>query len=121
MNDKRAPIEAEAELIAEEPFDASDPIAVNRARKKAGRKKKNNLEFVEAMMSVPQGRKWLYNFMESCAVFGNPLVHGVDGHVDPLATHFRLGEQNAGKRVLSDLQNFPDYYAAMMRESKNSS
>lgn len=113
MSDARAPMEAEAELLAERPYDASDPDSVNQARKRAGRNKKNHLDFVQAMMSVPEGRRWVREMMESCRVFGNPVVMG-----DTHATYFQLGEQNVGKRILQDVQNFPENYALMMKEGK---
>lgn len=111
MVDIPATIEAENNL--EKPFDASDPEAVNVSRKKAGRKRRERLEFVEGMMTLHQGRKWLWELMEKCFVHGNPLVQG-----DTHATYFNLGQQNIGKLVLQDVQEFPELYVKMVKEAK---
>jgi len=107
------PSEAEAELVAEKPYDASDPEQVNQARKKAGRKKRGTLEFVKAIMTVPQGREWMYDMLVICKVFGSPLVPG-DTHY----TYHNLGEQNIGKKLLQDINtSAPDEYVMMIKEA----
>jgi hypothetical protein len=105
--------ELEAAELLETPFDAADPEAVNDARKKAGRRKTKRLEFVKAMMVLEEGRKWLWELMESCHIHSNPLVPN-----DTHSTYFNLGEQNIGKRVLSDVQHFPELYVKMCNENK---
>ncbi len=105
---------AEAEMLAEKGYDASDPEQVNQARKKAGRKKKEELDFVSAIMSVPQGRAWMYGLLAACKVFGSPIVQG-----DPYFTYHNIGEQNIGKKLLQEINDAaPDEYIMMMREAK---
>lgn len=112
MADRIQNIEAEDEI--DRAFDASDPKQVNNARKKGARKKAERLRVVEALMQHKEGRQWLREFMESCDIFGNPMVQG-----DPYGTHFRLGQQNAGKRVLMDIiAASPDNYVVMMKEGE---
>ena len=107
------PATAEAEDNLEQTYDAGDEESVSKARKKGGRNRRARLEFVEAVMQQPQGRKWFYELMEKCNMFGNPVVQG-DEHM----TYFRLGEQNIGKMILSDVQQFPELYVKMIGEAK---
>lgn len=107
------PLTLEAELLTEKSFDASDKAQVNEARKRAGRKTKEKFDFIKHMMDSPQGRKYFFDFMESCAVFSNPLVPQ-----DTHATYYHLGRQSVGKQILSEVQQFPDLYVLMMQESK---
>ncbi len=109
------PAVVEAEMNLEKPYDAGDPDAVASARKKGGRNRRARLEFVQAMMEMREGRKWLYDFMEFCFIHGNPVVQG-----DTHATYFQLGMQNAGKKILADVQEFPKLYVEMMTEGKES-
>ena len=105
---------AEAELIAEKPYDASDPEQVNNARKKSGRRKKENLDFIRAMMTIPDGRKWAYEQLVKCNVFSTPFMHGsTDG------TAFNCGMQNWGLQFLADITtSAPDKYVDMLKENK---
>lgn len=110
--DKIRQLEAENEV--EIPYDASDPKQVNTARKKASRKLSEKLEFVKAMMELTQGRKYLWDIMFACDVFGNPVG------IDPYDTYWKLGKQNMGKLILMDVQTFPDLYVKMVAENKQS-
>lgn len=107
------PATAEAEDNLEKPYDASDEAAVAAARKKGGRNRRARLEFIQAMMDLPEGRKWLWEIMQKCFVFGNPVVQS-DSH----ATYFNLGQQNIGKLILQDVQEFPELYIRMVIEAK---
>lgn len=107
------PATVESEINLDKGYDASDPEQVTKARKKAGSGHRERLEFVEAMLKLPQGRKYLFKLLEKCSVFGNPLVQG-----DTHSTYFRLGEQNVGKILLSDIQQFPELFVLMMGENK---
>lgn len=107
------PREAEANALIEQTFDASDPLQVNNARKKAGRKKREDLDFIQGVMSLAQGRKWVYEFLKECDVYGNPIVQG-----DTHATYFNLGKRNIGQLLLQDVQQFDDYYLKMLKEAR---
>lgn len=108
------PATLEAENNLERGYDASDPEQVNQSRKKAGRNRRARLEFVEGMMSLPQGRRWLWEIMSKCFVFSNPVVQG-----DTHATYFNLGQQNIGKLILQDVQEFAEFYVLMVKEAKD--
>ncbi len=106
--------EIEAAEMAEVQYDSSDPAQVNKAKSHAGRRKTKRLSFIQKMMEDPEGRRWIWEFMESCRVFSNPVVTG-DTHL----TYFQLGEQNVGKHLLFDTQAFPALYLQMTQEAKN--
>lgn len=108
------PATTEAEMLLEEPYNAGDPKAVNEARKKAARERKEELEFISAIMSSPQGRKWMFNIMNICKTFTSPIVPG-DTHF----TYHNLGEQNIGKKLLQDINDgAPQQYMVMITEAR---
>ena len=107
------PRDVEAERLAEIPFNASDPEQVNAARKKAARLERSRLRLVEELMKVKEGRMYVWDFLESCHINGNPVVPG-----DTQATYFNLGQQNVGKLVLMDAMQFPENYVLMVSEAK---
>jgi hypothetical protein len=108
------PAIAEAEMVAEKPYDAGDAEQVNEARKKAGRKKREDLDVVHALMQHAKGRMWLYEWLEACKIFSSPIV--------PNDTHFtyhNIGEQNIGKRLLQQItEAAPEQYMLMMQEAR---
>ena len=112
MADIPEEIEAEATTVVES-YDAGDPKQVNQARKRAGRRKKEELDFVEAMMKLPQGRKWLWELMEDCCIFGDPIVPR-----DLLSTGANIGKQDIGKKILANATKFPELYMKMCAESR---
>lgn len=108
------PAIAEAELLAQQPYNASDKKQVNNARKKVARERRDELDYVKAIMSTKQGRKWMYDMIVACKVFHNPVVQG-----DPYATYHNIGGQNLGKKLIQDINDAaPEEYVAMMREAK---
>lgn len=104
----------EAEEVAEETYDTSDPKAVNTIRKKAARTRADRLKFVEAAMSHEQGRAWFYDILLYCHIFRNSFED------DPYRTAFKCGENNIGLRILDDVQTAaPDNYLLMVKENKS--
>lgn len=104
---------AEAEFLAEQPYDASDPVQVNNARKKAARLERERLDFVKAILDLPQGRKWMWQLLERCYIHSNPVALG-----DTHATYQNLGRQDIGKSLLADAMQFPEEYVQMAKEAK---
>lgn len=104
----------EAEENAEAQYDAGDPEQVNLARKKAGRRKVNRLRVIEGLMSLPEGRKWMYDLLSRCHIYSTPFVAG-----DPYGTAFQAGEQNIGQMLLADVvAAAPENYILMCTEGK---
>lgn len=105
---------AEQEILSEEAYNAADKTAVNNARKKTARLRKEELEFISAIMSLPKGRKWMLNMLTICKTFNNPIVPG-DTHF----TYHNIGEQNIGKKLLQDINDAsPEQYTLMMKEAR---
>lgn len=106
--------EIQASDEAEKPVDTSDPVEVNKARKKAARTRADRLEFVKAAMTTIQGRAWFYDLIVRCHVFSTPF------DADPYRHAYRAGEANVGLMVLDDIQvAAPEDYLKMICENKS--
>lgn len=104
--------ENQANQEAEQPYDASDPKQVNKARQKAGRRKATELDVVRTVMGTTQGRSWMYSVLEMCMIYGNPFVPG-----QPDSTAFNLGMANVGKKLMQDIMSAaPEEYLKMCNE-----
>lgn len=101
------------QVFEEGAFDAADPSQVKAARKKAKLDKDNKDRVLRAMLDQREIRKYFYEFMQSCDVFGEPFVMG-----DMYATARNLGRQSAGKQMLIDVQKFPDLYIKLINENQ---
>ena len=106
-----------AEPIYKEPpkaFDASDPQEVNNARKKASRKKYDEINVLKALMSNKETRRWLHDQITFCDPLGNPFVpNGAD------STAFNLGLANYGKKLMADISAAaPEMYILMLKEAR---
>lgn len=105
--------ENEATENLEQTYDTSSPDQVNKARKKASRTRADRLRFVEAAMTMEQGRAWFYDLLLRCKIISTPY------NDDPYKTAFNCGQQNIGLMVLDDIQTAsPDNYNVMIKENK---
>ena len=103
----------EAKINAAEPYDASDRDSVNKSRSKAGRKKREHLEFVQKIMNDPRGREFFYRILVSCDVYRVPI-----NLINQRETDFRLGQMYIGQQLLADIKNSSlDLYTQMLREA----
>ncbi len=99
---------------AEDNYDTSDKEQVNKARKRASRTRADRLKFIEAAMTMEQGRAWFYDFLIRCHIFSTPFDS------DPYLHAYRAGEANMGLQVLSDIQETAaDSYIKMIKENKS--
>lgn len=94
-------------------YDASDPKQVKAARKKSKREAQNRQNVQEAIMQHYDGRKWLWEWMQSCYMFTDPVVPG-----DAYLTYLNLGRQLVGKRLLADAMEYSDLYVLMAKEAR---
>jgi hypothetical protein len=100
--------------VEKEQYDTSDPIEVNKARKRSARTRADRLKFVEAAMTMPEGRAWFYDFLMRCHIFSTPF------NEDPYIHAYRAGEANVGLQVLSDIQETAaQSYVLMVQENKS--
>ncbi len=99
--------------VKDEPYDTSDPEQVNKAKKRASRKREDRLKFVAAAMQHPEGRAWFYDQLVFCKVFSTPYTE------NPYDTAFRCGQANIGLRILADIQDAASKeYLLMIEENK---
>ena len=105
----------EDELPDDEAYDAADPEAVNKARKRAVRLHKKRVDFVKAMMDMHEGRMWLFDVLNMCHMAENTHTPG-----DTHTTAFKNGERNIGLKILADISEAnPDRYMLMLTEGKD--
>lgn len=95
------------------PYDANDPDAVEKAEKDGEMEENKRLNIVKLIMQAPEGRWWLYDLLEYCCIFSNPVVAG-----DPYMTYNNNGKQNIGRFILIDIQAVAaDEYLEMIKEN----
>lgn len=94
-------------------FDAGDKRAVNNARKKAARERAEELEFVKAILTVPQGRKWMYAILERCHCYHQSFQPGMKFQ----DVAFNEGQRSIGNKLLADaMESDEEHYLLMVRE-----
>lgn len=109
------PAQSESEHLAEKPYNAADKEQVQSARKRTGRKRREELDYIRNIMSTPLGRAWMFNLLGACKTFSSPIVAG-----DAYYTYHNIGEQNIGKKLLQDINDAsPDEYVLMLKEARN--
>jgi hypothetical protein len=106
----------EAEYLAEEQYDANDPLMVNKARQVSGRKKKKSIEVMSALMQHRETRDWLYALLQATDVFRLSYLHG-ESHSD---IAFREGKRFIGLQLLADIRlSSPENFALMLEEASD--
>lgn len=109
--DQEAQFEASREAL--EPYDASDPAAINKARQKAQRRHDAEMKVVRGAMMTVEGRRYFYNLMAKCNTFMAP--NSDNAHLDAKA----IGRQQMGHMVLADvMESSADYFDQMWKENK---
>lgn len=98
---------------SDETPNTADALEVNKARKKAARKRADRLKFIQAAMQHEEGRAWFYDILLFCKVFQNSFEE------DPYRTYFNIGQRNVGLNILADIQDAaPNEYLKMINENK---
>lgn len=93
---------------------AEDPVAADNARKRLARQRRDDMDVLRLLMKTTKGRDWLYRYLESCHIMSSPFV---PGESDTNTVMFRLGEQNAGKRLQVQVEGASvDLYMTMIKE-----
>lgn len=97
-----------------ETFDASDKAAIDNAQREEKRKAREDADVLRTIMHSKTGRAWLYRYLESCHIYGTTFAPGQSD-----VTFFALGEENAGKRLMSaSIEASPDLYITMVKEQR---
>lgn len=106
--------EEEIDLPQEETFDASDPKAINTARKKEKRLRQKRINFVRRMMDDEDGRLWLHDYL----IMGH-MAAPTHTPGDPYSTAFKEGERNLVNRMLYDItESAPEMYMKLLIEGR---
>lgn len=96
-----------------ESYDAGSREAVGKARRKEKRKKNVRTDVVKAIMEQPEGRAFMYDYLNRCSTFTTPFVPG-----QPDTTAFNAGRQSIGHLIQEDIMlAAPETYWLMVREA----
>ena len=94
--------------------DLSNPTDVKRIAKDARQADLVRQEIIRGIMSLPQGRGWMYGLLERCHVFQTTFTG------KSLSMAFQEGERNIGLELIQDVMAAcPDQYVAMIREAQS--
>jgi hypothetical protein len=95
----------------EDGFDAGDRTHVRKARDNEKRTDKERASVVSGLMTIPEGRKWLWDFMSQCGIYTTPFSENA------LVMAFNTGKADVGRRLLADIVEYaPDAYVLMIKE-----
>ena len=104
---------SELELEVEETYNAANEDHVKKAKKRDSDSKTKRLITVQALMSRPETRSYLYSILDLCNVFRTSY------DTSPNTVYFREGARNVGLKVLADINEAaPDQYMVMIKENK---
>lgn len=96
------------------PDNAADPKAVAQRQTQAGRRDKRLDATLEGILSLPQGREWIWELLGFCRVYHQSFVQG-----EPDSTAFNEGRRSVGNKLLGDIVRVsPAHYLTMMKEAK---
>lgn len=94
-------------------YNADDRSSVNNARKRAARKETERMEVVRGIMSVREGRAWMYDYLSRCGTFTSPFIPGQREQTD-----FNCGKQHVGHLIQEDIMKAsPQQYWKMITEA----
>ena len=93
-------------------YNAGDRRNVRQAEKSAKLVETQNREVITGLMSVTNGRAWMWDWLTKLHIFQSPF------HPDSGIMSFQCGEQNIGLQLLKDIMLYsPDQYILMAREA----
>ncbi len=98
---------------ANEQYDASNVEHIDKRKRRAKFTESQRLTAVRGIMSVPEGRRWMWEVLEMCH------VHHTSFTTNGLTTAFKEGERNVGLRIEADIMTAaPESYMQMVKEAK---
>lgn len=94
-------------------YDGSNRKNVREMEKEAKLAEANRLAYTKRIMGDAPGRKWMHDLLVKCHIWSTAFAAG-----SPDTTAFRLGEQNLGLQIFSDVvASAPNEYVQMMQEA----
>jgi len=104
-----------ADELPEEPFDASDAIAENNARRDAERTAREDTDVLRTIMHTKKGRAWIIRQLDRCYV--NDPAKFAEGRAD--TTAHNLGRESYGLLLLQDVMAASvDLYMTAIKEQQ---
>ncbi len=99
-------------------FDAGDPAAVGKRKRKLDIQVKESERFWDYIFSLKVGRREMFKLLRDCHAFEDKFACGPNGFPQPDATWFHAGEASWGQRVSQTwLVNHTTEYALMLKEN----
>jgi hypothetical protein len=96
-----------------EMFNAADPAAVDKKRRKAGRVEDRRLTAFKAVMATREGRRYVWWLLDQCGVFRTSFTGNS-------ATFFNEGQRNVGLMLIADINAAcPEQYIVMLDEARD--
>ncbi len=96
------------------PDNAGDPEQVARRKTEAGRRDRRLRDTLGGILSIQDGREWIWSLLADCNVFEMSFVIG-----SPDMTAFNEGKRAVGNKLLNEItNNFADLYVKMAREQR---
>ncbi len=93
-------------------FNAADPEAVSRKKRKADRADSLRLAAFKAVMATREGRRYLWWLLDRCGVFRTSFTGNS-------TTFFNEGQRNVGLMLIADITTAcPEAYIVMLNEAK---
>lgn len=99
-------------------FDAGDPVAVKRQKRKADIQEREARRFWDYIFGLEVGRREMFKLLRDCHAFEDRFACGPNGFPQPEATWFQAGESSWGRRLVQTwMANHTDAFAQMLREN----
>jgi hypothetical protein len=93
-------------------MDTSNKKIVRELEKRAKHLERVRHEVINGIMSVANGREWMFDVLSRCHVFASSFTR------DSLTTAFVEGERNVGLQIFNDIMQIcPEQFIQMMREA----
>lgn len=91
---------------------ADDPAQVEDGRRREQMVRNRQLNDLRVVMSMKEGRRFLWRLMDQCKLFATPIAH------DARYTDYNIGKGEIGRFLLSECQqSTPDGLLLMQREA----
>lgn len=84
------------EIIEEAPFDASDKQQVDEKKRRAGRDARRARDVLAGLVSLQDGRRWLWDLMKDLMTLDKQVMVGDTGY----AQGFHDGQREVGLRMM---------------------
>lgn len=91
---------------------ADDPAQVETGRRRETQQRNRELDDVRVMLSLAEGRRFLWRLMGQCKLFDTPISH------DARTTDHNIGKGEIGRFLLSEVrESAPEGFLLMQQEA----